>query len=470
MKLKLKEIVIPETDPFVNDVLGRRESAKVLTNLLLSIDEPFVISIDSPWGTGKSTFIKMWSQSLENEGFPILYYNAWEHDFSDDAFLSLISEIDSGMGNLKDKFALSDETINKFEQVKKMSSRFIKSALPAILKMATYGIVDFKEVTEDTIANFVEEIAKGEIKRYDDSKKTLTAFKSKLSEFVIELNNSEKCKNKPLIIFIDELDRCRPTFAIEILEKAKHFFNINKIIFILAIDKEQIGNSISSIYGIKMKTSGYLKRFIDLEYILPPPTKGSFTNFLINQYEFSDFFEKRIAKGAVDDWEQISFIFSEMTSLFNLSLREQLQCFTQLSLAIRMTPINNYLYGIPLSFLIILKLVNREQYYDFIEHRIKGEEIIDFLKKQNGSSELFNKHYGNVLIVFLLWLAKSEANNNINTKPYEEIIKNENATDDDKFKASSILQILESFRGQYSSQILKIIVNKIEILENFVNH
>lgn len=470
MKLKLKEIVIPETDPFINDVLGRKESAKVLTNLLLSIDEPFVISIDSPWGTGKSTFIKMWSQSLENEGFPILYYNAWEHDFSDDAFLSLISEIDSGMGNLKDKFAISDETIKKFEQVKKISSRFIKSALPAVLKMATYGMVNLNEVTEDTIANFIENIAKGEIKRYDDSKKTLTVFKSKLSEFVIELNNSEKCKNKPLIIFIDELDRCRPTFAIEILEKAKHFFNINKIIFILAIDKEQIGNSISSIYGIKMKTSGYLKRFIDLEYILPNPGKGLFTNFLLNQYEFSDFFEKRLTFMEGDEWEQISFIFSEMSNLFNLSLREQIQCFTQLSLVIRMTSINNYLHGIPLSFLIILKLVNREQYYDFIEYRIKGEDVIEYLEKQKGSELLLNHNYGFGLIANLLWLAQNENNNKINIKPYEDIMKNENATGDAKYMASLILQILGSFRGRYSSQVLKMIVNKIEILENFVNH
>lgn len=67
------------------------------------------------------------------------------------------------------------------------------------------------------------------------------------------------------MFFIDELDRCRPTFAIELLERIKHLFDIQNIVFVLSIDKEQLEASTAAAYGSAINAPEYLRRFIDLE-------------------------------------------------------------------------------------------------------------------------------------------------------------------------------------------------------------
>ena len=93
MPFRPPEIVVPEDDPFVNDVLGREASARVLTQLISTLDQSFVLAIDSPWGTGKTTFLRMWLQSLRKEGCACLHFNAWETDFVEDPLVSLIGEL-----------------------------------------------------------------------------------------------------------------------------------------------------------------------------------------------------------------------------------------------------------------------------------------------------------------------------------------------------------------------------------------
>lgn len=93
MKLKLNEIDIPAEKPFDNDVLNREQHAESLTELVSKINMPFVIGIDSEWGTGKTTFLKMWRQLLINNEFPTIYYNSWENDFSDSALVSILGKL-----------------------------------------------------------------------------------------------------------------------------------------------------------------------------------------------------------------------------------------------------------------------------------------------------------------------------------------------------------------------------------------
>jgi predicted KAP-like P-loop ATPase len=78
-----------------------------------------------------------------------------------------------------------------------------------------------------------------------------------------------------LIIFIDELDRCRPLYAIECLERIKHIFGIKRLIFVLSIDKKNLAKSIQSQYG-NIDTNNYLRRFIDLEFDLKNPSIDKF--------------------------------------------------------------------------------------------------------------------------------------------------------------------------------------------------
>ena len=92
-QIQPRKLDVPETDPFANDKLDRKEPAEILTRLIHSFDGPCVIAIDAGWGKGKTTFLQMWAQHLRNQCFPVVEFNAWETDFADDSFLALTDEL-----------------------------------------------------------------------------------------------------------------------------------------------------------------------------------------------------------------------------------------------------------------------------------------------------------------------------------------------------------------------------------------
>ena len=171
--LKNKEIKIPENDPFQNDSLNRKESAEALTQLILSTDEALVMCIDAPWGQGKTTFLRMWQQHLKNNEIPTIYFNAWENDFSDDALISLIGEVGSSLSELS-KTGNESKAKEYFQNAKNIGAGLVKRSIPAGIKIATMGVLDLEEITEQTLATFAESIAKEQIENYENSKKSVS--------------------------------------------------------------------------------------------------------------------------------------------------------------------------------------------------------------------------------------------------------------------------------------------------------
>jgi hypothetical protein len=94
-------------------------------------------------------------------------------------------------------------------------------------------------------------VAEERIKKYQEEKGTIAAFKAELAAFV-----KERTPKKPMLFFIDELDRCRPLFAIEVLEHVKHLFNVSGVVFVLSVDKSQLGHSLCAVYGDGLDVDG----------------------------------------------------------------------------------------------------------------------------------------------------------------------------------------------------------------------
>lgn len=251
---------------FDDDIYNRKVIAENLTKIIEVQEEPIVISLDSEWGTGKTTFVTMWKDLLDNDEeysskFNTLYFNAWENDYITDPLLALVSEIEAEIKREDSKFK------KNFNKVKEVILPMAKLVTKVGVKVGTAGVLDLDKVnlgdyTEDTIMDLASKLGEFSIKEIVASKSIRTKFKEVMSEY-----QKENCKK--IIFFIDELDRCRPTFAIELLEVIKHLFNIDNCIFIISIDKEQLSHSVSTIYGQNMDTIGYLRRFFDLDYRLP---------------------------------------------------------------------------------------------------------------------------------------------------------------------------------------------------------
>lgn len=465
MLVKAPEIQVPKENPFQFDVLNRTENAIILTQLISTIDEPFVLSIDSKWGSGKTTFIRMWKQSLENNGYKVIYFNAWENDISNDALSALVAELKYGIKTAPDE----DMSSKLFGNVKTIGARILKRSIPVAVKLATAGIIDTSDLTEDIISSATEKIAIDSIESYEERQEDIRNFKQQLGNFAQSLYGES---NKPLIFFIDELDRCRPNFAIEVLEKAKHLFNVKNILFVISIDKKELGYSIQAIYGNEFDTDGYLRRFIDLNYYLPVPNVESFCKFLVERFQLNTFFEKRTQSELRYDYELFIKTSYNLFSLANFSLRTIEQCFTQVSIALRTIPDNHYMHPVLLVFIVFLKNNNQNLYQKLKLCQCKEQEIYDYIHKIDNTGVFMKTHTGllleaNVIYATCNYLNKYKENHEFLQKLYFEPLKNPDITKDDRQRLETITSVISRLNWN-SSDLLKYIFDKIEISQQFV--
>ena len=469
MKLKLKDLEIPINSPFANDKLERKGIAETLAEIIENISIPFVFGIDSSWGSGKTTFIKMLRQFLLNQNIPSIYYNAWENDFSNSALISLLGEIDKGLKELKLSKSRRKRIDEKFTKAKEVGANLLKKGIPIAVKVLSSGLIDSNQIVESAIAELGENYSKDLIDKYEKSKESIQKFREKLESFINEMTKaSSKFANKPLVIFIDELDRCRPDFALDVLEKSKHLFNINGIIFIYSFDKKQLGFSVKSLYGDEMDVDGYLRRFFDLVYKLPPPNIDNFVSYLFSSYDFSTFFRSR----TVDRFEYDSLVntITLLFKIFRFSLRTQEQIFTQLVFALLSIPKTHSIFPFALGTLLSLKASNEDLYTKYINYSKTPKDVIDYIKSFPGGLEFFNSKNGVINEAYLIGLWSIRKQNGEYDYPlyneYKKISERENATELDKERVRRIGQILNSGTFENPEFTLNYIIKKIDFVDS----
>ena len=93
----------------------------------------------------------------------------------------------------------------------------------------------------------------------------------------------------PLVFVIDELDRCRPTFAIELLERVKHVFDVPNLVFVFGINRRELCSARQSVDG-HIDATVYLRRFFDMEFGLSEADPERFCKHLLERFELRKFF------------------------------------------------------------------------------------------------------------------------------------------------------------------------------------
>jgi nucleoside-triphosphatase THEP1 len=369
MKIKHHDIVIPPENPFVNCKLGREKYARVLSNIVFTYADGFVLAITNEWGAGKTTFVKMWQQQLKNEGFQTIYFNAWENDFDNNPLVALMSELET-LTNPNNK--------EVFKSVVEKGAVLVKNIIPALVKsLIKKYVVGIEDIAVDAIDNATKasaEILEEEIKEYADKKKTIIEFRKELEKFIKQADNS-----KPLIFIVDELDRCRPNYSVEVLEQIKHFFSVSGVVFVLSIDKNHLASAVKGFYGSEQIDSNeYLRRFIDMEYSIPSPKPKVFTEYLYDYYQFSDLFSHsngtyNSSKDGITLLEAAHLLFA--TTKTTLRQQERVFAITRLILC----SFENKLYTFPslLIILVYLKTIQNEKYQKIENNDFSLQELSD---------------------------------------------------------------------------------------------
>ena len=173
------------------------------------------------------------------------------------------------------------------------------------------------------------------------------------------------------VFFIDELDRCNPAYAVKVLERVKHLFDIPNIIFVLAVNKQQLGCAIQGYFGSsQMDADEYLRRFIDIEYTLPEPDMEKYCKMLYGKYEFGQFFHNNKRLGYFGNHNEAG-VFTETASRIlqhlHLNLREVDKIFAHTRLALASFDTNTYLLP-DVFFLLCLWKVNDSAFYKKLRH------------------------------------------------------------------------------------------------------
>lgn len=267
---------------YLEDTIARNDDLFYFVRILSGLNSGSAVALNAAWGSGKTFFVKQakmlidihnpnsdidteclnqeeiasikkvyakYNSGAEEYDMPkmaTVYYDAWKYDDTEDPLLSLLYCIMNRFG----KSVPND----KADVIKK----FAKQSISILSSAARYVTgINVQEILE-TIKNYADacEDTVKEQKTNESLEKRINSF---LNDVVLE--DEEK-----LIVFVDELDRCNPQYAVKLLERLKHYFNHPKVVFIVSYNKSELQHSIKTLYGSKFSADKYLERFFDYEF------------------------------------------------------------------------------------------------------------------------------------------------------------------------------------------------------------
>lgn len=344
-------------DAYTNNSIYRNEDLHRFIEILNAIDESCVIGLDGNWGSGKTFFVKQakmildafnpfieqsdditnkiittWHNFRNNESITLnnqlsVYYDAWENDSDDDPLLSIIYEI---LNQVQSEFDFEPTT-----------------------KLLEIGASIAELITGKRIQKLLEAFSKHDplltIKKGKDLRDNITEF---LDEIMAE-------KGDRLIIFIDELDRCKPSFAVKLLERIKHYLTNDRITFVLSVNTFELQNTIKQYYGSDFDGCRYLDRFFDLRIALPPADCNRY--YKIINFDNDNYYCDRFVNEVVHYFKFELREIAKYIRWFKIAIKQNtLKCMTT-------SDATGFCFIVIVPILIGLKMYSIDEYYDFIK-------------------------------------------------------------------------------------------------------
>ncbi|MEC4726274.1 KAP family NTPase [Shewanella sp. D64] len=398
------------TDGFPADQLDREKYAKFLTHFLASKGvssssekHNYVLNLNAEWGSGKSYFLRRWAEDLKGT-YPVVYVDAWKQDYSDDPLMTVISSMIKQLREQADKGA--EDPL--FKTPRKLIG-LLKAAAPSIARgLATkYLGVDpvkiIQQADDEDIGETVKDSDGKEmdmglaaskmvehlLSEHDAKSSAISSLKVNVEQWV-EAVVGLKEKHHPAFIFIDELDRCRPSYAVEMLETIKHIFDIPGVVFVVATDTEQLQHTVKAIYGEGFDARTYLGRFFNSRYTLKVP---SFEKLLPVHCDMEKLSLSYLQSRKINNWPELDVTTDEpssselknLTAIYNsfsLPARQIIQITERLISIVENLKENSNINLLYLAFLLCLREKN-QALYDLVltkdmEHQLDNKEQLGY--------------------------------------------------------------------------------------------
>lgn len=247
------------------DIIQRKKVGAALSDLLNRIDDPIVVALEGKWGTGKTYFLKRWvgaHQMDDSCSTTMVYFDAFAHDYLGDPLPALVSALEDRLPKSRDR---------QIKNAKKAAFKLAKPLARVGLAVATYGASEVLNDMGDSVAGAIGGEATAGLEKYWAEEKNRRTAMSEFKQ-AIELLASSNVGESPgasIVVVVDELDRCRPDYALEVLEVIKHFFSVPHLHFVLGVNLQALENSVRARYGENIDAQSYLKKFIQITLELP---------------------------------------------------------------------------------------------------------------------------------------------------------------------------------------------------------
>lgn len=362
------------------NTIGRNQQLSVMTQLINSASDNTFLAIDGAWGSGKTVFVKQLvmlgddDQEMANikdidastieqlrKTHAVIYFNAWENDYFNDPLGSLLLAL------------IAQASGDRWMQAEGFKRAVRTIDIPELIKTLTKGGVNLSaKSTEQKLTASVEEIF--------DRKQLVHQL---LSEII---TNGYKDKSRILFV-VDELDRCKPSFAVELLEVIKHYYTRNDTTFVFATNLQQLAHTVQKFYGYNFDGFSYLNKFFDFSYHLKTPNTELYTRQTLD-WNF---------KGGMVDG-----VVSDAIKYFGFQMREINSYISAIRLIEGYLSSSRLYFGnhedeafvkwLLTPFAIALKVKNDSGFHELVSGTKKGEQILrDFLAQSSEMQDFSRK-------------------------------------------------------------------------------
>ena len=314
----------PSEPAEVHDLLDRRVQVGIVTGVLSREAGPAVVMVNAPWGGGKTTFLKMCAVELQGSAVLVVEFNSWTQQYTAKPLLDLVGAISSQLQTRRETGSDS-------------------------------GLKEFAEPLAEVFGR--SRSSRRLFASWDSAEESVRDFSKALGDLAAE--------HGPIVLFVDELDRCRPDYALGTLEALHHLFAVGGVVAVVGVSRDELCHSIWSLYGERFDADTYLRRFADLQIDLPTPTYHNMARFLREQLRVSGLADL-IQPGSAG-------ILQLLTEVEGCSLRDLQQATHLAALALLPDPPDEHprtVWEQCALAMIVLRTVDREAYRQFARKEI----------------------------------------------------------------------------------------------------
>ena len=255
MSFRPPEFIIDAAEPFKHDRLNRRVRVETLCQRLRNAPGPLVVAVNGDFGSGKSVFLKMCAAHLRQGRTAVYEFDAWQESHTNNPIIDLVSALKKREPAFKRLLTIAVD---------------IGSAMSAVVEPVA-GI--------GSVAAWWRR-ARRKTDRESSQFDTWQNVSKQREAFHAELQRTAAKQDHNIVVLVDELDRCFPHQALQVLNVIRHLFDVAGVVVVVAMNQKELEHRVKQIYGQDSKADIFLARFWDLPITLQTLASSEMDSYL----------------------------------------------------------------------------------------------------------------------------------------------------------------------------------------------